>query len=82
MKCQQYRALAIQMRDTAGSTRLRGETLGWYEYTLYCRNKQYYVACQDSEKEKNRLTFGPFTPGQANEMIESRIQRHEELKRE
>ena len=82
VKCQQYLALAIQVRDTAGSTRLRGETLGRYEYVLYCRNSQYFVTCQDSEKEKNRLTFGPFTLEEANDMIDSRVQRHEELKRE
>ncbi len=82
MNCKQYLALAVQVRDVASGMQIRHVTLGRYEYVLYCRNSQYFVTCQDSEKEKNRLTFGPFPIEEANEMIESRVQRHEELKRD
>jgi len=66
----------------ANSVQVRREVVGRYEYTLYCKNKQYYVACQDSEVKVNGLVFGPFPLGQANDMIDSRRQRHEELKRD
>lgn len=49
-----------------------------YEYNVYYRRGKYYVKCSDGNKS---MEHGPMTQEQAHAMIESRIQRHEELKR-
>ncbi len=49
-----------------------------YEYSAYNRHGRYYVKCSDGAKS---MEHGPMTQEQADAMIESRIERHEELKR-
>ena len=49
-----------------------------YEYNVYFRRGRYYVKCKS---EKKSMEHGPMTLEQANAMIESRVRRHEELKR-
>ena len=58
---------------------IRTVQLERYEYLLYYRRGRYYVKCVDSGKKS--LEHGPFTGEEANVMIESRIERHEETKR-
>ena len=55
--------------------------LGRYEYRLYRKYGQWYVYCEDLTREKG-LEHGPFSVEQANSMIDSRIQRHMDLKKE
>jgi hypothetical protein len=50
-----------------------------YEYSVYLRRGKYYVKCRDTEKKS--MEHGPMTREQADEMIESRTRRHEEMKR-
>ncbi len=49
-----------------------------YEYSVYNRRGRYYVKCSDGTKS---MEHGPMTQERADEMIESRVQRHEELRR-
>jgi len=58
---------------------IRTVQLERYEYLLYIRRGRYYVKCVDTGRKS--MEHGPLTQEQANAMIESRIERHEELKR-
>lgn len=83
--CAQHRALPTQKYDIPYSEVVRRETIGLYKYTLSEKNGQYFVTCHDPEKRKGYpegwLQFGPFSFSQANEMIDSRVARHEWLRR-
>lgn len=60
----------------------RSVQLGRYLYTLLLEYGTYYVRCSDVERTGVGMAHGPLSEQEANTFIDTRVERHESLRRD